>query len=198
MADDYSPGLDLAATYIQNHLREWGVKPAGDASRHFEFLGQAAHFVSFNFEFRSSVDDLLGPALELAADAAARVHFIRSIPCSWSLMRGMRLSPVRETMTSSSHSILPASRLASRVRGGFRLKFQAILAIVRRQFVRGGSPDYLPSPLIQASLQRCQQFGKSRANTILGVRGVHGLMRFMVSETTRPEGDFISESGIGV
>ena len=26
----YSPGLGLAATYIEQHLRDWGVKPAGD------------------------------------------------------------------------------------------------------------------------------------------------------------------------
>ena len=26
----FSAGLGLAASYIENHLREWGVKPAGD------------------------------------------------------------------------------------------------------------------------------------------------------------------------
>src|SRR6185295_15907311 len=26
----YSAGLDLAATYISDHLRAWGLKPAGD------------------------------------------------------------------------------------------------------------------------------------------------------------------------
>src|SRR5918994_7524326 len=32
----YSEGLGLAAGYIASHLKEWGVKPAGDSGSYFQ------------------------------------------------------------------------------------------------------------------------------------------------------------------
>ncbi|HKF66660.1 MAG TPA: M28 family peptidase [Vicinamibacterales bacterium] len=34
--DTFSSGLGLAASYIENHLREWGVKPAGDSGSYLQ------------------------------------------------------------------------------------------------------------------------------------------------------------------
>src|SRR5690348_2786827 len=34
----FSPGLGLAAGYIQSHLQEWGVKPAGDRGTYLQVV----------------------------------------------------------------------------------------------------------------------------------------------------------------
>src|SRR6188472_3251695 len=34
----YTEGLGLAASYIAEHLKEWGVKPAGDAGTYFQVV----------------------------------------------------------------------------------------------------------------------------------------------------------------
>src|SRR5690242_527770 len=47
----YTEGLGMAAGYIQSHLQDWGVKPAGDAGGYL----QAVRVLSVKSTSRSSV-----------------------------------------------------------------------------------------------------------------------------------------------
>jgi hypothetical protein len=60
----FSPGLDQAAAYIGDHLRAWGVRPAGDSGSYF----QTVHVLSVKATSRSTVTVQIGGETKTFAD----------------------------------------------------------------------------------------------------------------------------------
>ncbi len=70
----FSAGLGLAASYIENHLREWGVKPAGD---HGSYL-QTVRVVGVKSTSHSSVTVEVGGERRTFADGDG-IRFPRNV-----------------------------------------------------------------------------------------------------------------------
>src|SRR5215510_5165891 len=78
--DSFSTGLGLAASYIENHLREWGVKPAGDNGSYLQTVrvtgvkstSHSTVTVDIGGERRTFAED----AVRFPRNAGAKQHLI--------------------------------------------------------------------------------------------------------------------------